>query len=85
MIQRFRFGTPIETCAVTEQLPVTEGMLPFFEITNKNESAEFTSFTASENRSAESIRGAGYIQAVILMIRIIRRILNHYTEAITSF
>ncbi len=40
MIQRFRFGTPIETCAVIEELPVTEGKLPFFEITNKNENTE---------------------------------------------
>ena len=37
MIQRFRFGNPIETCAVVEELPVTEGMLPFFEIINRDE------------------------------------------------
>ena len=37
MIQRFRFGTPIETCAVVEELTLTEGMLPFFEIINRDE------------------------------------------------
>lgn len=31
MIEKYRFGTPIETCAVVEELPVTEGKLPFFE------------------------------------------------------
>ena len=40
MIQRFRFGTPIETSAVVEQLPVVGGKLPFFEISNKNENTE---------------------------------------------
>ncbi|MBQ8316436.1 MAG: alpha-glucosidase [Lachnospiraceae bacterium] len=37
MIQRFRFGTPIETCAVIEELSVTEGKLPFFDLTYSGE------------------------------------------------
>jgi len=32
MIQRFRFGTPIETYAVVEELPITEETLPFFDL-----------------------------------------------------
>lgn len=40
MIQRFRFGTPIETCAVIEQLPVTEGNLPFFDLIYSGETDE---------------------------------------------
>ncbi len=32
MIQRYKFGTPIETDAVVEQLPVTEGQVPYFTI-----------------------------------------------------
>ena len=31
MIHRYKFGTPIETAAVVEKLPVTEGKLPFFQ------------------------------------------------------
>ena len=37
MIQRFKFGTPIETCAVIEELSVTEGTLPFFDLTYSGE------------------------------------------------
>lgn len=36
MIQNYRFGTPMETCAVIEELPVTEGTLPFFKTTGEN-------------------------------------------------
>ena len=35
MIERFRFGNPIETDAVAEMIPVTEGMLPFFQATEE--------------------------------------------------
>lgn len=40
MIKKYRFGNPIETCAVVEELPVTEGKFPFFEIYHRNESVE---------------------------------------------
>ncbi len=40
MIQKFRFGTPIETCAVIEELPVTEGTLPFFEFINDSRTTD---------------------------------------------
>ena len=43
MIQRFRFGTPIETCAVVEKLPVEEGMLPFFDLVYSGEADDATS------------------------------------------
>ncbi len=36
MIQKYVFGSPIETEAVVEKLPVMEGKLPFFEITGDN-------------------------------------------------
>ncbi len=37
MIQRFRFGTPIETCAVVEEIPIMEGMFPFFDLIYEGE------------------------------------------------
>ena len=37
MIQRFRFGTTIDTGAVIEELPVTDGNLPFFDLTYSGE------------------------------------------------
>lgn len=41
MIQRFRFGTPIETCAVVEELTIAEGDFPFFEMITENGKIEF--------------------------------------------
>ena len=37
MIQRFRFGTPIETCAVVEEIPIMEGTFPFFDLIYEGE------------------------------------------------
>ncbi len=41
MIQRFRFGTPVETCAVVEELTIAEETLPFFETITGKEGTEF--------------------------------------------
>lgn len=43
MIQKYRFGNPIETCAVVEELPVAEGMLPFFDLIYSGEADNATS------------------------------------------
>ena len=43
MIQRFRFGTPIETDAVVEELPIAEGTLPFFDLIYEGEADDATS------------------------------------------
>ena len=43
MIQRFRFGTPIETDAVVENIHVTEGTLPFFDLIYEGEADDATS------------------------------------------
>ena len=37
MIQRFRFGNPIETNAVVEDLSIEEGTLPFFDLIYEGE------------------------------------------------